>query len=101
MEGSQIWTEGNLTDPFVEALEPNGLFMKRAFQIKDHSYFQIDLDKTNMESMYTYKECEPSTDILSWHIFHIITDAKGSLWIDIPLAHSYLEPILKAHYVDI
>jgi len=100
-EGSQIWTEGELKNPVMEALEPNGLFIKRTFQEAQHLYFQIDSEKTDMASMYDYKECEPDTEILCWHTFHVITDSKGQLWIDLPLNHLYLQPVLKAHYVHI
>jgi len=100
-EGSQIWAEGELKNPLMEALEPNGLFIKRTFQEADQVYFQIDSEKTDMASMYDYRECDPSTDILCWHTFYVITDAKGSLWMELPLQHSYLQPILKAHYVDV
>ena len=101
LEGSQVWTEGDLANPSGDALEPNGLFMKSAFQTAPYDYFQIDPEKTDMGSMYDYRECEPSTDMMCWHTFHVITDLKGALWIDIPPHHSYLEPILKAHYVDV
>jgi hypothetical protein len=100
-EGHALWTEGELQNPSIEALEPNGLFAQKAFQEANHHYFQIDSEKTDMNSMYDYRECEPTTDMLCWHTFQIITDASGSLWMDIPVAHSYLQPILKAHYVDI
>jgi hypothetical protein len=100
-EGTQIWTEGELKDPLTEALEPNGLFTKRTFQEAHHLYFQIDPEKTDMGSMYDYRECELSTEILCWHTLHVITDNKGHLWIDLPSHHLYLQPILKAHYVDI
>lgn len=100
-EGSRIWTEGELKNASKEALEPNGLFMKRDFQEAGHWYFQIDPEKTDMASMYNYTECEPDTEILCWHTFYVITDTKGHLWIEVPPQHSYLQPILKAHYVDV
>jgi hypothetical protein len=100
MEGSHLWTEGALANPLEEAMIPNGLIIQRTFQSASYNYFQVDLVKTDMSSMYTYKECELTTDMLCWHTFYIITDLKGSLWINVPEEHTFLNPILKAHYVD-
>ena len=100
-EGSQLWTEGPLSNPSTEALAPNGLFIQMAFQEGPYDYFQIDVEKTHMESMYTYRECEPETDMMCWHTFYIITDTKGTPWIQLSETEAFLNPILKAHYVDV
>jgi len=100
MEGKQIWTESSvLTNPIQEALEPNGLYVQQTFEHQSDHYFCLDTTKTDIKSMYDYKECEPNTDMLCWNIFYIITDLNGIPWIDIPKEHTYLKPILKAHYV--
>jgi len=101
MEGSTLWTEEALVSPLKEAMTPNGLIIQHSFQEASYNYFQVDPVKTDMSSMYTYKECEATTDILCWHTYYIITDSKGSLWINIPEEQSFLNPILKAHYVDV
>jgi hypothetical protein len=101
MEGSQVWTEGELQDPLLEALEPNGLFARKVFTSPSYHYFLIDPERTDLNLMYDYKECEPTTDMLCWNTFYVITDAKGTYWMDIPQQNVYLEPILKAHYVDV
>jgi hypothetical protein len=101
MEGPSIWKESSkLTNPITEALEPNGIYVNKQFAQNDLHYFAVDTDKTDMDSMYDYKECEVNTDMLCWNTFHIITDKQGSLWIDIPEQHNFLKPILKAHYVE-
>ena len=101
MEGTHLWTEGALASPIQEALEPNGLAIQRSFHNISYDYFQVDPVKTDMSSMYTYRECELTSDMLCWHTFYVITDLKGSLWINVPEEQSFLNPILKAHYVDV
>jgi hypothetical protein len=101
MEGPVLWTESSeLTHPIREALEPNGIYVTGQFAQKDLHYFAVDTGKTDMGSMYDYKECEVDTDMLCWNTFHLITDKQGSLWVDIPEQHTFLKPILKAHYVE-
>jgi hypothetical protein len=98
MEGQQIWNEEMVqSDPIQNALEPNDLYVKTTFSENDTGYFQIDTQRTDLNSMYDYKDCEPSTEALCWNTFYIITDEHGSPFIDIP--HSFLNTILKAHYV--
>ena len=99
MEGNQVWTEGDLSNPVQEALELNGLFVHRTFQEGTYHYFQVDPEMTDLNSMYDYKECDPETDMLCWNTLLVIT--QGGLWIDIPTTHSFIKPILKAQYVDV
>jgi len=99
MEGTRIWTESDLqSDPVKGALEPNGLFVERAYQDSDLHFFLIDAVKTDLSSMFDYRECEPDTEILCWNTFYLITEDYGS-WINIPDAAPFLSTILKAHYV--
>ena len=98
MEGHEIWNEENVqSDPIRLALEPNDLYVQRDFSEDNHHYFQIDVSRTDLTTMYDYKECDPATTTLCWNTFHIITDERGSLFIDIP--YPFLNTILKAHYV--
>jgi len=98
MEGNQIWTEeAILADPIQQALQPNDLYVQRDFSEKDLHYFQIDCSRTDLTTMYDYKECDPGTTTLCWNTFHIITDERGNPFIDIP--YPFLSTILKAHYV--
>lgn len=98
MEGNQIWTEESVqSDPIQQALQPNDLYVQQDFSEKDLHYFQIDVSKTDLTTMYDYKECDPGTTTLCWNTFHIITDERGNPFIDIP--YPFLSTILKAHYV--
>ena len=98
MEGNQIWTEESVqSDPIRQALQPNDLFVQQDFSEADLHYFQIDVSKTDLTTMYDYKECDSDTNTLSWNTFHIITDERGNPFIDIP--YPFLSTILKAHYV--
>ena len=98
MEGHEIWTEETvLADPIQQALQPNDLYVQTTFLEKDLHYFQIDRSRTDLMTMYDYKECDPDTTTLCWNTFHIITDECGNPFIDIP--YPFLSTILKAHYV--
>jgi hypothetical protein len=98
MEGNHIWTEeAILADPIQQALQPNDLYVQTSFSEKDLHYFQIDVSRTDLTTMYDYKECDPGTTTLCWNTFHIITDERGNPFIDIP--YLFLSTILKAHYV--
>ena len=98
LEGQNIWTEESVhTDPIRLALEPNDLYVRTSFAEKDMTYFEIDVARTDLNNMYTYRECDPSTTTLCWNVFHVITDERGSPFIDIP--YPFLRTILKAHYV--
>jgi hypothetical protein len=98
MEGNQIWTEETVqSDPIHQALQPNDLYVQHDFSEADLHYFQIDVSKTDLTTMYDYKEREPTTTTLCWNTFHIITDERGNPFIDIP--YPFLSTILKAHYV--
>jgi hypothetical protein len=98
MEGNQIWTEeAVLVDPIQQALQPNGLYVQKTFSEKGHHYFEMDRSRTDLTTMYDYKECDPDTMTLCWNTFHIITDERGQPFIDIP--YPFLSTILKAHYV--
>ena len=98
MEGHEIWTEeAVLTDPIQQALQPNGLYVQKTFSEKDHHYFEMDRSRTDLTTMYDYKECAPDTTTLCWNTFYIITDERGQPFIDIP--YPFLSTILKAHYV--
>jgi NADPH-dependent ferric siderophore reductase len=98
LEGQALWTEESVhTDPIRLALEPNDLYVRTSFAEQGTSYFEIDTGKTDLNNMYTYKECDPATTQLCWNTFHIITDERGSPFIDIP--YPFLRTILKAHYV--
>jgi len=98
MEGHEIWNEESvLTDPIHQALQPNDLFVQQDFSEADLHYFQIDVSKTDLTTMYDYKECDSDTNTLCWNTFHIITDERGNPFIDIP--YPFLSTILKAHYV--
>ena len=98
MEGNKIWQEADMADPLQNALEPNGLLVTKSFFEANHHYFQIDETRTDMASMFEYRECEPDTDILCWSTFHLITNEAGEPWFDVP--YSFLRTILKAHYVE-
>ena len=97
MEGHEIWKEAVLADPIQQALHPNDLYVQTTFSEKDLHYFQIDRSRTDLTTMYDYKECDPGTTTLCWNTFHIITDERGNPFIDIP--YPFLSTILKAHYV--
>ena len=97
LEGTQIWTESDLlSDPATQALEPNGLFASQTWTDADLHFFLIDSVKTDLSSMYDYRECEPDTEILCWNTFYLITEDHGA-WIDTTIP--FLNTILKAHYV--
>jgi len=98
LEGNKVWQEANLVDPIQNALEPNGLFATKSFLEADHRYFQIDETRTDMASMFDYRECEPDTDILCWNTHYVITNEANEPWFDIP--YPFLRPILKAHHVE-
>lgn len=98
LEGNKIWQESDLINPIQNALEPNGLLVTKSFLETDHHYFQIDETRTDMTSMFEYRECEPDTDILCWNTFYLITNEAGELWFDVP--YPFLRTILKAHYVE-
>ena len=98
LEGQSVWTEESVhADPIRVALEPNDLYVRTSFAEKDMTYFEIDVNRTDLTNMYTYRECDPDTTQLCWNTFHVITDERGNPFIDIP--YPFLRTILKAHYV--
>jgi hypothetical protein len=99
LEGGQRFWQEEADIPVV--LELNELVPSHQFTEEDKHYVQIDSIKTNMESMYDWRECAVDSDLLCWRTYHFILD--GSVpWITCsdPLLKCVLVPILKGGHMS-
>lgn len=83
--GEKLWIEADDINPIVDCLEVNELCLKNDIVKKDNIIFaEIDTTKTKMNSMYTYEEIEPGSEMLCWRDFIVITDSENNILIPIP-----------------
>jgi hypothetical protein len=93
--GESLWNEEG---PIDECLEPNDIFHKKLDISKNYVYAEINEEKTNIKSMYSYEEIEPNSDILCWRRFIYITEPTGNQLIRVPeLFEQILKDILLLH----
>lgn len=82
--GSRIWTENDDLSIETDILEANGLVATRIEKKETGVYITVDDTRTDMESMYKWKELPAKTDMLCWRQFTLISDKDGNAWIEIP-----------------
>lgn len=104
LEGDRLWCE----DAVEAALAENGLVPKAmhavTFEGKSCVLAHIDTTKTDMGSMYSAEELEPTDKTTHrWCTYHIIMQ-NGAPWLppptDLPFSHPLFVHILKACDVD-
>ena len=92
--GQRFWEE---EADVQTVLDLNELVAQTHFVEDSKHYVQIDPIKTNMDSMYDWRECPVDSDQLCWRTYHVILDGSDP-WISFtdPLLKCVLVPILKA-----
>jgi hypothetical protein len=96
--GKTPWQEDDSCHPTDDALEPNNLFVAEPLLVqKNHVFARIDPQRTDMKSMYAWKELPlADKETLCWRTFHYVTDSAGTPWIHIPDIPFSLREILQA-----
>jgi hypothetical protein len=99
MGGQYPWTEDE--QPIEDILEPNGIYTKKVTNCKlsDGSLCaltEVDTQKTDMDSMYSWFEIEPTeTETLCWRTF-TFGMADKNVWLPIPMNN--MKEIIQAIY---
>ena len=96
--GQRLWTEADDIQVDTEILEPNSFVPLRQYSHSNTQFLALDPTKTDITSMYKWSECPVKSETLCWRTFYVITDDRGSLWIQIPdsVFKPSLERILSA-----
>jgi len=96
--GQKLWSEAETVDLDADILEPNSLITISRHTNSETHFLALDPAKTDMSSMYMWSECPVNSETLCWRTFYVITDDKGTPWIQIPdsIFKAPLERILSA-----
>ena len=96
--GQTLWTEADDVQVDAEILEPNSFVALQRYTHSNTQFLALDPKKTDMSSMYKWSECSVKSETLCWRTFYVITDDRGSPWIQIPdsVFKAPLERILSA-----
>jgi hypothetical protein len=96
--GQKLWSEAETVDLDADILEPNSLVTISRHRHSETHFLALDPTKTDLTSMYKWSECPVKSETLCWRTFYVITDDRGSPWIQIPdsVFKASLEQILSA-----
>ena len=96
--GQRLWTEADDIQVDTEILEPNSIVALQRYRDSQTQFLALDPAKTDMTSMYKWSECPVKSETLCWRTFYVITDDRGTPWIQIPdsIFKAPLERILSA-----
>jgi hypothetical protein len=82
--GQRLWTEADDIQVDAEILEPNSFVALQRYRDSQTQFLALDPAKTDLTSMYKWSECPVKSETLCWRTFYVITDDRGSPWIQIP-----------------
>ena len=96
--GQTLWSEAETVDLDADILEPNSFVTLNRYTHSQTQFLALDPAKTDISSMYKWSECPVKSDTLCWRTFYVITDDRGTPWIQIPdsIFKAPLERILSA-----
>ena len=105
--GYTPWTEDN--QPIQDVLQPNDIYEKTIENIQTCYYVNVDVQKTDIRSMYMWNEIDPiDRETLCWRSFMIFVNPDKTIWLSMPDISltpliPYLHVILKTYcdiYID-